>query len=357
MQWKTKLLCGVVCLAQAACLCLPAWAAQGSITAQTTMKEIRQDPSIAASGIFTFGNADDGSELLRAVFENETLAQYAGSAQGEDCAAGLNLVVENVNAGVQVTHKIYTEEEIAAIPAKAAAELYYFPAKEANARYAIVLGGNIAFTSGELREGVASAAQLHELGYAVFVLRYRTWMDMGDNAPLEDLARAVQYITAHAGEFGVQTENYALVGYSSGGQIAGVFANKKRGYANYGVTKPGALLLGYAVTNTAVMGPVYHSLYDIASCGWRYYWTDLQDAVDEGYPPVYFWRGNNDTSLGPAWVPGQYNDFEKALQANNVPYKRVTYKNAPHAIGTGNGTDAEGWLTDAAAFWEANTNG
>lgn len=28
------------------------------------------------------------------------------------------------------------------------------------------------------------------------------------------------------------------------------------------------------------------------------------------------------------------------------------YKNAGHSIGTGCGTDAEGWLTEAAAFWE-----
>ena len=55
-------------------------------------------------------------------------------------------------------------------------------------------------------------------------------------------------------------------------------------------------------------------------------------------------------------MPGQYNDFEKALQACNVPYKRVTYQHAPHAIGTGNGTDAEGWLYDAVDFWEAHTS-
>ena len=78
--------------------------------------------------------------------------------------------------------------------------------------------------------------------------------------------------------------------------------------------------------------------------------------MEEGYPPVYFWRGNDDSMLGPAWMPGQYDDFEKALQACNVPYKRVTYQHAPHAIGTGNGTDAEGWMTDAVAFWEQYTS-
>ena len=28
-------------------------------------------------------------------------------------------------------------------------------------------------------------------------------------------------------------------------------------------------------------------------------------------------------------------------------------QNAPHAIGTGTGTDAEGWLEEATAFWDS----
>lgn len=28
-------------------------------------------------------------------------------------------------------------------------------------------------------------------------------------------------------------------------------------------------------------------------------------------------------------------------------------KNAPHAIGTGTGADAEGWLEEAVAFWDS----
>lgn len=31
----------------------------------------------------------------------------------------------------------------------------------------------------------------------------------------------------------------------------------------------------------------------------------------------------------------------------------LVYQNAPHAIGTGTGTDAEGWLEEASAFWDS----
>jgi len=35
----------------------------------------------------------------------------------------------------------------------------------------------------------------------------------------------------------------------------------------------------------------------------------------------------------------------------------VVYQNPPRSSGTGSGTDAEGWMTDAVAFWEAHTTG
>ena len=68
-------------------------------------------------------------------------------------------------------------------------------------------------------EGGSTAYELHKLGYAVFVLRYRTFLDLGSNAPLQDLARAVQLVTSLDEELSIQTQDYALVGYSSGGQL------------------------------------------------------------------------------------------------------------------------------------------
>ena len=47
--------------------------------------------------------------------------------------------------------------------------------------------------------------------------------------------------------------------------------------------------------------------------------------------------------------------LERALQQSNVTHLYRVYDNAPHAIGAGKGTDAEGWLNDAVAFWEAQT--
>lgn len=356
MQWKQKLLCGVVCLAQLACLSLPAWA-EGRITTDMTMKEIRSDPAIVGCGISTYLKGDADDLTLRSLFEQQTLENYIGKPSAQDSADGLNLAIENYEAGRQVTWQVYSPDEIAADSSLGCVQLYWFPAERPGGKYALVLGGNVAMTSGELNEGIATAAQLHELGYTVFVLRHRIWWDLGDNGPLQDLGRAVQYITAHAEQFGVQPEQYALVGYSSGGHMEGLFSSEKTyGYRAYDVPKPGALLMAYPINDFAELKPVYHVLVDLASHDWKYYWSRITDGITAEFPPTYFWYGKNDDVLKMLCYPAQGSAIRKALEANDVPHQVTVYQNAPHAASTGNGTDAEGWLTDAVAFWEANTN-
>ena len=210
-------------------LALPASAA--SITPQTTMKEIRDDPDIRASGLYTYTYVwERDCEKLSTSRDDETLAEVVDDTSAEACAAGLNYLAQVYHDGVQVTYPLYSEEEIAAMPSRAHVELYYCPAEQPGAKFAIVLSGNSLYYSGELRGGVSTAWELHQQGYAVFALRYRIGLDATDNAPLEDLGRAIQFITANAQQFGVQTEDYALVGYSSGGQIAGIFGGKKLGF-------------------------------------------------------------------------------------------------------------------------------
>ena len=186
-----------------------------------------------------------------------------GSGSAASCAAGLNLLIQNYESGTQITYKLYSPEEITAQPSRDHAELYYFPADPPNARYAVVLSGNALYYSGELRGGVSTAWELHEQGYAVFVLRYRIGREAGNNAPMDDLGRAIQFITANAETFGVQPEGYALLGYSSGGQIAGVFGDAEKGWQKYNVPKPGALLLAYPINNFWLAKPAYTALLDV----------------------------------------------------------------------------------------------
>lgn len=140
---------------------------------------------------------------------DQTLEKYVSSHVAQDCADGLNLLIRNYNAGVQITYKLYSEQEIAEDSSRNNGEFYYYPASTPDAKYALVLSGNIFNRTAELKECISTAYQLHQKGYAVFVMRYRAYPDNDNNSPMEDIARAVKYITGHAQQFGVQTESYA----------------------------------------------------------------------------------------------------------------------------------------------------
>lgn len=356
MKWIKRVPCGLLCAALLLVMLPGAYAEQpGRITADMTMGEIRNDPDVQKTGIYLSGSFGEGTSLTRDRFDSQPLKDYAWSGNAEKVAAALNLAAENAEAGVQVTHQVYSAEEIEEDASLGCVQLYYFPGKNPGGKYALVLSGNALTINGTVGEGLPTAWELHEMGYTVFLLRYRAWLDLGGNAPLNDLGRAVKYITDHAAEFHVNPEQYALLGYSSGGQIAGIFAGKEHGYARFGVPKPGTLILGYPVAGLSVLKPVYRILYDPAECGWRYYGTEIGKAVDDGYPPVYYWRGDNDTILGLISLSNAYTEFEAALQAHHIVYQKTYYANAPHAISVGSNTDAEGWLKNAAAFWEEQT--
>ena len=341
--------------ALAAAMALPAQAAIGeaNITPDTPMAELRANPSVVGAGLYTYNQEQDSPRDIRR-WADTTLREYVNDTTAQDCAAGLNRMIEHYNAGIQITHKLYTEEEIAAEPTRQKAEIYYFPGSRKNARFVLIMGGNALHTSAEMREGVSTAEWVNEQGYTAFVLRYRIGSQAADNAPLEDLARAVAYIRAHADAFGVDPDDYALLAYSSGGQIAGLFASDSAevGHGHYGVPAPGALLLGYPVNNFFELKPAWGLFIDPYGDGPRYYDYNVSDFITPDYPPTYHWYGKNDLTLAKLCTPAQGRVIENALVQNGVTHIFHRYDNAPHKIGPGRGTDAEGWIVEALAFWQ-----
>lgn len=357
---KQKLRTGMLSVILLLLLALPAFAAEfgeADITPQTKMRDIRSNPSIIGAGIYTY-SLDQERCLDRHYWDTQPLSRVSNQWTAQDAADGLNFLIRTYNAGTQVTYPLYTPEEIALDTSRDGVELYYFPAENptpGDQKYALVIGGNAIVVSAEIREGVSTAWNLHEMGYPVFVLRYRIGVKAGGNAPLEDVARAVQYITEHAAQFGVKPEDYAIVSYSSGAQIAGLFGSDALGYQYYGLPKPGAMLLGYPVNNFFEYKPIYHLLIDPETMKQKYYDLTLSDYITPNYPPTYHWYGRNDFVLSTMCWSAQGPVLEKALEKNGVTHIYHVYDNAPHAVGAGKGTDAEGWLNEAVAFWEEQT--
>ena len=86
--------------------------------------------------------------------------------------------------------------------------------------------------------------------------------------------------------------------------------------------------------------------------GWRYYWTDISDVVNENFTPTYFFYGKNDLYMQRMCYSQQGPLLERRLRESGAVYECHVYENAPHAIGPGRHTDADGWIRQATAFWE-----
>ena len=201
-----------------------------TVTPDTLVSDLRADPTFAASGVWTWQSAVDSPDTPEA---GTTLSDYVGANMAQDSADALNYLADTYEAGTQVTYKVYSPEEIAADATRDGVELYYWPSEVPGSKFVVVMSGNVLNKTSNMSEG-----------------------------PVADLGNAVRFITTHADHFNVQPENYALLGYSSGGHLAGVFSGDELGYKHYGVPKPGALLLGYPINNFFEYKPVYHAAID-----------------------------------------------------------------------------------------------
>lgn len=266
---------------------------------------------------------------------------------------------------------LYSMEEISGKKSLGEVRLSIFPNDTGEKRkYVIVCpgGGYAHCVTGE--EGYPIAAKLNEMGYTAFVLEYRTRFHCSAYAPMQDLAQAVRYIEAHREELNVLPENYAICGFSAGGNLAGVFGGHEHGYEKYQVRKPGALLLGYPWTN--VNHWLDHPYWNIwkgligiwlSERGILYMFGRhanrknreslcVQNYITPDYPPTYIMAGSNDI-LVPASHHAEV--LNQALRKQKVKHLYEQYWHLPHGIGLAVGTRAEGWLENAVTFWEEST--
>lgn len=346
----------------ALCPAAPAEAASAPyVTPDTTMAELRANEGIVGSGFDTWGRGTFFPEQPWE-YKDWSLRRFVG-ATVDDAVFGLNLVIQNYNHDIQVTYPLYTEEEIAADPSKKGVELYYFPGEQSNGKYALVLCGNMLERTSRIKESCGAVSQLHKMGYTAFILKYRVGHEISRNGNYNDLVRAVEYITENADVFHVRPEQYALVGFSAGAHLCGIFGTDRMGYKRYDLPKPGALLLAYPIINYMYGKPGFFYIYDGAqpgddlAPGDYYYNIELNAEVTPDFPSTFHWFGKNDKTLQMIFTPLQGPTFDRALEKCGVEHQMKVYDKAPHGSGTGTGTDAAGWLYDAVDFWESVTAG
>ena len=285
------------------------------VTPETSLSEIIRDPAFEGKGRLILPRWDDRADLP--LSEAGRLMPWHGQLVSEDMAEALGFLLRDFRAGRRVLYAFYGEEETRRSPEKARTGLFFFRGKQ-GAPFAVVCpGGGFAYV-GSLHEGFPIARALAMKGFNAFVLRYRTG---GARPAMEDLAAAVSWIFRNARELGVSTRCYSAWGGSAGARMAAYLGSY--GPAEFGgepLPRPGFACVNYTGHTD---------------------WTRSD-------PPTYTAVSRSDPIASWRTMAARL----EAMRRAGIPVKLKLCETAGHGFGLGTGSDAEGWLAEAAAFWE-----
>ena len=339
------------------------------ITGQETLKQyyelagIREHSYMVDQGMQTLLDRTFGAEaFMKAgggkgfadIPVGELLDTFFAAWDKQSIFDGMQFLADHL-AQDKVFHDIYTQDEIAQDPTRKETGLAVFPVPGKKPCVLICPGGGY-YSVCALPEGYAIAKAVNELGYNACVLVYRVGAAARYPHPMEDLVKAVDFLTLHSAETGIDFDEYTLMGFSAGGHLAASFGTQSLGYAKYKVKRPGSLVLAYPVITMgqyAHAGSREHLLgkdrHELAQ--WQMA-CSVEKQITPEYPPTYIWQCEEDPS-----VPIQNSRMlAEQLQKHSVPYVYQTWPGAAHGWGLGTGTAAEGWLKTALG-WQRNAAG
>ena len=202
-------------------------------------------------------------------------------------------------------------------------------------------------------EGTPIARKLNERGISAFIVYYRVRSKARYPHPQEDLARAVGEILARAEEYRIEPDNYSVWGSSAGGHLAASFGTRSMGWLQYGLPKPGTMVLIYPVIS---MDPALTHMGTHDNLLGRHATLAMERAasidqqVTADYPPCYLWCGDADTLVS----PDNTRRMAAALEQAGVPFHCEIFPGVEHGAGPGTGTVAEGWIDHAVDFWRGS---
>lgn len=106
----------------------------------------------------------------------------------------------------------------------------YRPARQNGAALIVIPGGahrQIVWTT----EGANVGPALNRYGLTVFVLKYRLAREEGSKYTILDAAtdvrRAVRWVRAHAGDYGIDPHRVGIMGFSAGGELVSLVADNR----------------------------------------------------------------------------------------------------------------------------------
>jgi len=180
------------------------------------------------------------------------------------------------------------------------------------------------------------AVNLAQLGYVTASVDYRLSEEATYPAAIEDLRKAVQWLTAYAATYNIDSSRIALMGASAGGHLVeylGYAANTStKEYPNGLGPKVKAIIPLYGwsdLTDASVNYQYYMELFlgsKYADAPKLYEEASPITHVDNGDPPTLLLHGTIDTIVPIA----QAEKLAKKLETNDVPYVYAPFKGGYH---------------------------
>lgn len=224
-------------------------------------------------------------------------------------------------------------------------------------RSAVVIypGGGYHSLSSKI-EGSAVAHAFNAKGISAFVVKYRI-APCDYRAILSDGRRAIRYVRAHAGEYGIDPDRIAACGFSQGGHLALMtcqhpeFEIDDAAYRPDGADEvsglPNACIVCYGVA-TLEKGHTYEvgaEIFTHGDDGLRALYS-AENGVTDDMCPTFIWL-NADDLLVP--VEGAYR-LADALKARGVPYAFHVFESGGHGCGLGEDLPCGAWLSMACVW-------
>lgn len=256
-------------------------------------------------------------------------------------------------------YNIYSKREIKERPQRKRVVLESYVIGKNAPTVLICPGGAYKFVS-DSNEGRPLAEKLNARGYNAFVLFYSVGSGNGRFPfPLEDVARAIQFIKANAAEWDTDADSISLMGSSAGGHLCAFFATQYNRFEKeyegerYSL-KPKSLVLSYPVIT---MGELTHRVSRRIFLGAFSGKAEREKAsvelnITNDYPPAFMWHNRDDASVD---VRNSIM-LHEALDKKHIQNEICLYETGGHGIGLAEGKDAEGWIEKAIDFLDKVNN-
>jgi len=182
------------------------------------------------------------------------------------------------------------------------------------------------------REKDPPAFEFLSMGYQVFILEYSCGERAGAFRPLRELAETVRLLRERAGEWHIEPEKIAVLGFSAGGHLAAslgaLWNDSELGLP--AEARPDALVLCYPVISTREFAHEESAQWVSGGVGALRDRLHLWDRVSAAFPPTFMWHGGEDSSVPPE------NSLMLAveLRRHKVPFEYHLFGCGAHGIST-----------------------